>query len=90
MAKLLLVIGGLLLVAYLALVGIHMKNNFDIGESFEMGLQDLQMAITCPDKPKVVWAYVDRTSKEANDIKLAAALFGMDVNKSLCAGQPVG
>ena len=73
----------IVILSYIALTVLHISNGFGFGPSLEMSLRDIRMAASCPNKPKAVGGFINRSYGESQEAGLAMAL-GEDVYSATC------
>ena len=51
---------GVILILYLAVTAIHLSNGLGIGRAVQGAFIDARVAVSCPNKPQLVWDFVNR------------------------------
>ena len=72
-----------LVLSYTGIVGVHLTNGFDFGDSLSMALKDYRVMFTCPTNAEAVWAFIDRSETEELQQQIAQER-GEDIYMAAC------
>lgn len=75
------VVGGFLILVYLAATGIHMSNALPIHRALWGVTMDVRVALNCPTDTRQIWEVINR-SEEGDDILKDGGHWGVYYSKS--------
>jgi hypothetical protein len=67
---------GVLLFLYLAVTVIHLSNGIGFGRALQGVFLEARVAVSCPEKPRLLWDIVNRNNLQDFAIHLGAQLGG--------------